>query len=201
MHSISGVREDFAAWAAEFDPSARTVESCRRVMADAAALERMAAAVKAQAAARVAESGSWRQAGDRSAAHELARATGSTLGAAREALETATALRELPDLAAAARRGELSPAQTSAVAAVGVVAPDLVPELMQRAGQTTVAELREECARAAATREPDPEEKRRRIREQRSLRSWVDASGARVLQLRDAPDVVAGVMTDIAPAR
>ncbi|MDQ1697584.1 MAG: hypothetical protein QOJ03_2937 [Frankiaceae bacterium] len=188
-------------WAAGFDASARTVADNRRVMVDAAAIERMAAAVKAQAAARVAESGRWREAGDRSAAHELARETGTTVGAARETLDTAAALQSQPELAAAARRGELSAAQTSAVAAVGVLAPDLVPGLMARARETSVAELREECARAAAAREADPEERRRRIRAQRSLRHWVDAAGTGVLQLRDAPDVIAGVMTAVAPAR
>ncbi|MDQ1705465.1 MAG: hypothetical protein QOF18_1831 [Frankiaceae bacterium] len=201
MRSISEVRQGFAGWAAEFDPSARTVEGCRAVMVEAAAIERMAAAVKGQAAARVAESGGWREAGERSAAHELARETGSTVGAAREVLDTALVLRGLPELAAAARRGELSPQQTNAVAAVGAVAPELVSDLMVRAQETTVAELREECARAAAAREPDPDAKRARIRAQRSLRHWTDAAGVGVLQLRDAPDVIAGVMTDIAPAR
>ncbi|MDQ1695340.1 MAG: hypothetical protein QOJ03_693 [Frankiaceae bacterium] len=201
MRSIGVLREELSAWAGDFDPAARTVVDCQAIVADAAAIERIAAAVKAQAAARVAESGSWKGNGARSAAHELARETGSTVGAAREALETAQALRELPDLAAAARRGELSPTQTSAVAAVGGVAPELVPDLVTRARETTVAELREECARTLASREPDPDAKRARIREERSLRQWTDPSGARVLQLRDAPDVIAGVMTDIAPAR
>lgn len=187
--------------AADFDASTRTVDRCREIVDEAAAIERMAAAIKAEAAARVAQSGGWRESGDRSAAHALARQTGTTVGAAREALETGERLRELPELAAAARRGELSATQTAAVAAVGAVAPALVPELIERAKDTTVPQLREDCARALATHQDDPDGQRRRLREQRSLRHWVDASGAGVLQLRDAADVIAGVMTDLAPIR
>src|SRR4051794_7305051 len=164
MRSIVELEADFASWAADFDASARTVDGCRDVLASAARIERMAAAVKAQAAARVAEGGGWREAGQRSSAHELAKETGTTVGAAREARETAPALRQLPDLARGARRGELSPAQTAAVAAVGAIAPELVPELVARAKDTTVGELREECARAVGAREPDPDARRTRIR-------------------------------------
>src|SRR3954451_24510244 len=199
MSSIAVLRGELAEWAVGFDPSARTVEDCRSVVEHAAAIERIAAAVKAQPAARVAESGGWREAGEPSAAHELARETGTTVGAARESLDTAAAMRDLPELALAARRGELSAQQASAVAAVGAVAPDLVPGLLARAQETTLAELRQECARAAATREPDPEARRQRVRDQRSLRQWVDAGGVGVLQMRDAPDVIAAVMTNIAP--
>ncbi|MDX6286651.1 MAG: hypothetical protein QOG53_2136 [Frankiales bacterium] len=201
MRSISDIRARLAEVAAEFDASTIPMGRCREIVAEAAAIERMAAAVKTQAAARVAQSGSWRESGDRSAAHELARETGTTVGAAREALETGARLRDLPELAAAARRGDLSPTQTASVAGVGAVAPELVPGLIERAQNTTVAQLREECARALASREPDLEARRRQIREQRSLRHWVDASGAGVLQLRDAVDVIAGVMTDLAPVR
>ena len=87
------------------------------------------------------------------------------------------------------------------IASVGAVAPDLVPGFIDRAQQTSVAELREECDRAVASRDCDPDGSRERVRAQRSLRTWADPSGARVLQLKDAPDVIAGVLVDIAPAR
>lgn len=161
----------------------------------------MLATVQAEAAARVAESGSWRSEGDQSPAHQLARDTGTTVGAARAALQTGERLRDMPELADAARRGELSLAQTSQVAAVGAVAPELVASFISRAQATTVAELREDAARAIATREPDPDAKRARIRDARSLRHWIDASGAGVMHFTDAPDIVAGVMTQLAPIR
>lgn len=201
MSAIAALRQQVADYAADFDPSACTVAQCQEVLDEAAAIERMAAAVKARAAARVAASGAWRDDGGRSAAHDLAAKTGTTVGAARETLEAGAALSEMPALAKAASRGELSMTQTSSIASVGAVAPDLVPELIDRARETTVAELREECARSLAARQPDPEAARTRIRNERSLRTWADPSGARVLQLKDAPDVIAGVLVDIAPAR
>jgi len=201
MSVIAGLRAQVAAYAAGFDASGLTVGQCRLVLGEAAVIERVAAAVKAQAAARVAGSGGWRAAGARSAAHELAERTGVTVGAARETLDTGAALAQLPALAAAAGRGELSPVQAASIASVGAVAPELVAGLIDRAGETSVAQLREECARSLAARQPDPDAARRRVRAQRSLRSWADPSGARVLQLKDAPEVIAGVLTDIAPAR
>lgn len=201
MRSIQDLRRAAAAWAEQFDADAISMGDCERVIADITAIEGMLAAAKAEAAARVARSGSWRDAGDQSPAHQLARQTGTTIGAARAVLETGERLRELPPLAEAARRGELSAAQTSAVAAVGAVAPELVAEFVDRAKDTTLTQLRDDAARAIATREPDPRERQRRIYEQRSLRRWVDASGAHVAQLRGTAEMIAGVFTDIAPAR
>src|SRR3954452_15246811 len=151
MRSIGAIRGDLAAWAAGFDASALTVGQARDVLERAASIERIAATVKAEAAVRVAEGGGWREAGHQSPAHALAHQTGTTIGAARETLETGERLRDLPDLAEVARAGGLSPTQTAAVASVGAVAPDLVPTLIDRAQETTLGQLREECARAVAS--------------------------------------------------
>ena len=201
MRSIGGIREELAAWAVGFDASTLTIGQAQQVLEQAAAIERIAAAVKAEAATRVAEGDGWREDGHKSAAHALAQQTGTTIGAAREVLETGERLRELPDLAEAARAGVLSATQTAAVAAVGAVAPDLVGGFLDRARETTVGQLREECARAVASRHADPDAQRRRIREQRSLRTWTAHDGAGVLQLTDAPDVIAGVVANLGPMR
>jgi hypothetical protein len=201
LSSIVAVRDQVADWAAGFDASAYTVEQCQQIVSHATAMERMMGAVKAQAAARIAQTDAWKHTGARSAAHALADATGTTVGAARETLDTGTAMATLPALAQAARRGELSAAQSASVASVAAVAPELVPALITRASQTSLAEFREECGRTLAAREPDPDAKRAAIRDQRSLRTWADPTGARILQLKDAPDIIAGVMTAIAPAR
>ena len=89
MGAIGAIREELAVLAADFDASTRTVEQCKDIVAEATRIERIAAAVKTQAAAKVAASGSWRESGDRTAAHQLARETGTTIGAAKETLETA----------------------------------------------------------------------------------------------------------------
>src|SRR4051812_15267114 len=61
-----------------------------------AEVERLAAAGKALVAARAAETNQWRRDGDRSPEHWLARKSGTTVGAAREALATAERLKSLP---------------------------------------------------------------------------------------------------------
>ena len=82
---------------------------------DAAALVEVFATVKklcgageALAARRVAETMEWRRAGERSAAHWLARRTGSTVGAAAASIETAQRLEDLPATDQAFRTGRLS---------------------------------------------------------------------------------------------
>jgi hypothetical protein len=71
-------------------------------------MENMWAAVKAQAATWVADTGVWRGDGDRSAAHHLARTTGTSVGQAVEALDTARRLEGLPE-AKASGSGGLEP--------------------------------------------------------------------------------------------
>ncbi|HEX3393286.1 MAG TPA: hypothetical protein VHS52_02055, partial [Acidimicrobiales bacterium] len=60
-------------YAAGFDPSLVSAGDAARVLDQAAAIEKMAAVVKALAAVRVADTEVWRRDGDRSAAHHLAR--------------------------------------------------------------------------------------------------------------------------------
>jgi hypothetical protein len=73
-------------------------------------IERCAVAAKTLLAARVEESRTWARAGDRSAAEYMARKAGSSVGAARNGLETSKRFRRLPATEAAVR-GELSRAQ------------------------------------------------------------------------------------------
>ena len=111
---LAELREAVAVYAAGFDPVGLSGAQAARVVADAAAMENMAATVKVAAAAWVADTGVWRQGGDRSAAHHLARTAGTTVGQAMEAIDTARRLDALPEVAARARAGHLSAAQSSA---------------------------------------------------------------------------------------
>src|ERR671932_49112 len=73
--------------------------------------------------------------------------------------------------------------------------------LLELAGRSSLAELREECARIKAAACPDLEARRRAIHEGRYLRSYVDAEGAWNLRMRDNPEVGAQVMAALEPAR
>jgi len=194
---LGQLRDAMSRYAAAFDPSALSGEQAALAVGEAAAVEKMAATLKALAAARSAATGAWKDTGDRSAAHHLARTTGTSVGQAAEAIDTARRLEQLPAVAAAARAGELSAQQAAAVASAAAADPAAEGRLLDKAERSSLAELREECARTRAAAEPDPEARRREIHARRFLRSYTDAEGAWNLHMRDNPEVGAEVMAAI----
>jgi hypothetical protein len=188
-------------YAASFDAALLSADQAASAVAGAAAIERMASTVRALAAARVADTGAWKAAGERSAAHALARSTGTSVGQASEAIATARRLDTLPEVAAAARAGKLSAQQAAAVADAASADPAAEHRLLDKAGRSSLAELREECARTKAAALPDAEARRRAIHAQRFLRSYLDAEGAWNLRMRDNPEAGAAIMAAIAPIR
>src|SRR5205085_9601652 len=198
---IAQLRETLCEYAAGFDAAVLTAAGAADVVEQASRIEKMAATVKAWAAARVADCGSWRAEGERSAAHSLARRTGTSVVQAAAAIETARRLEALPETAAAARRGELSAEQTSAI--VDAAAADAAAEhrLLEAARRSPLAELREQCARTTAAASVDLEARRRRIHLRRSPRSFPDAAGEWHLHCRNNPEVGAKIMAALGPIR
>src|SRR3954469_1609231 len=85
---LAELRDAMGRYASSFDPALLSCEDAGLAVVEAAAIERMAATVKALAAARAADGGAWKAAGGRSAAHHLARLTGTSVGQASEVLAT-----------------------------------------------------------------------------------------------------------------
>src|SRR5919199_6979153 len=197
---LGELRDALAANSAGVGAGALSGEEAGRAVVEAAAVERIAAAVKTLAAARAADVGLWKGAGERSAAHHLARLTGTSVGHAARDLETARRLEKLPMVAAAARSGALSGQQAAAVAGAASADPSAEQRLVDKARTSSLAELREECARTKAA-VCDPEQRRRKIHDGRFLRSWTDAEGAWHLAMRDNPEVGAEVMAALEPVR
>ena len=195
------LQEAMRRYAASFDPSLLGGADAAAVMGRAGAIERMAATVKGLAAARVSDSGVWKAGGDRSAAHHLARTTGTSVGQAGEAIETARRLARLPALSAAARRGALSAQQAAAIAGACGADPGAESRLLEKAATSSLGELRDECARTRAAADPDPEARRKSIHDGRYLRGHTDAEGAWHLHMRDNPEVGAEIMAALAPIR
>ncbi len=110
------IRAPVARYALGFNASLLSGADAGVVMEVAGAVEAMAAVVKALAGVRAGECGTWKEAGDRSAAHHLARRSGMSVGLATEALATARRLSGLALLSASARSGALSAPQVAAVA-------------------------------------------------------------------------------------
>ncbi len=163
------------------------------------AIERSAAAAKTLLAERVGESRAWARSGDQSPQEYLARQSGSSVGAARSALETSKRLRALPATEAAVRRGELSREQAQTIADAAAVNPAAERSLLEAAKSSTLVDLRQEANRAKAAGDPDPEATHRRIHRQRCLRRFTDAEGAWNLQGRGTADAGAAFNAALDP--
>ncbi|HVF13196.1 MAG TPA: DUF222 domain-containing protein, partial [Acidimicrobiales bacterium] len=181
-------------YAAGFDARSLSAAQAEEVLDHASRIEKIAATLKSLAAGRLAETGSWRTEGDRSAAHQLARRTGTTVVQAASAIETARRLGALPETSAAARRGELSAEQAAAIADAAGADASAERELLETARRSPLAELRQQCARTKAAAHVDAEARRRRIHQRRSLRTFTDAEGEWHLHCRNNPEVGARIM-------
>jgi hypothetical protein len=199
--TLSELREALSRYAAAFDPELLSAAQSGQAVVVATAIERMAATLKVKAAARRAQTRAWKDAGERSAAADLARSSGSTVGQAAEALATARRLDNLPVVDAAARAGELSPHQTAAVADAASADPSAEARLVEKARTSSLAELREECARTKAAACPDLDARRREIAARRYLRDWTDADGGWNLRMRHNPEVGAEIMAVLSQVR
>lgn len=200
-NTLVEIRESLGCYSAGFDGSLLSGADAGAVVELASAIERMAATVKGLAAVRSAETGFWKAAGDRSAVHHLARTTGTSVTQAAEVIETARRLSQLPAVSVAARSGELSAQQAAAVAGAAGADPRSEFRLLAKARTSSLAELREECARIRAAAEPDPEARRRAIHDGRYLRNHTDDEGAWHLRMRDNPEVGAEIMAVLEPIR
>jgi hypothetical protein len=170
---------------AELDPDA--IPMCE-VLASWKAfnkIERDAASAKTLLARRVEEGNTWRSAGFRSAAEQLASIAGSTVTAEKKAIETSRRVRKLPKTAAAMRKGELSPAKAEAIADAAKVTPDAEDKLLDGAEKKPLGQLREECLQAKAV---DADKTHRRIRKNRCARVYKDGEGAWNLYARGTVD-------------
>ena len=191
---LGEIRAAVAAFSISFDPASISPAEADRVREEAAAIENIAATLKALAARRAADDGSWRREGARSPAHDLARKTGTSVARAREALETADRLASLPALDAAARRGEVSAAQAAPIAEAATADPAAEHRLLAKAKRASFGELRDECARVKAAAEHDDEARHRAIHATRHLRHRRCPDGAAELQYRSTVDEVAEVL-------
>jgi len=199
--TLSELRHGLSRYASGFDAAVLSADQARSAIEAATAIERMAALIKAKAAARLAETRTWKATGQRSAAHDLAQATGSSVSHAAAALTAVKRLDNLPVLDAAARAGELSGEQTAAIAEAATADPSAEARLVATGRRSSLAELRQECARTKATACVDLEARRRRIHDGRQLRDWTDADGVWHLHLRHGPEVGAQFMAALAPIR
>jgi len=190
VRSAIGQAEGFAR---ELEPGCLDGRDAAALVELASQGERVFAAIKALAARRVDETKVWKDGGHRSAAHFVAETTGTTVGAASRALETARALDDLPATAEAFRAGELSETQAAEIASAAGADPDAEKELLATAAEQSVKGLRDRCRRVRAGAEADDHAWARRLHQGRRAHRWVDPGGAWRSDIRLAPDAGARV--------
>jgi hypothetical protein len=182
-----------AALVRDLDPSAMSVADVVVLRGKVSRLRASLGVAEAQLAAREAESARWRGSGAKTPAEHAARLLGTSVGDAARLLETGRRLAEQPELREAAVTGEVSLPQLHEIAACADAVADGDPEVAAETAQqlleqvakgSSLQELRRECGNRRAAADTDPEATRRRIREQRSKRYWVEADGTAHLQLR-----------------
>src|SRR5438552_7702712 len=184
---------------AGLEPETLAADAAAGLAARSATIEKLGAAGKALAARRVADSNLWRGAGERSAAHWLARRAGSSVGAAMATLETAARLPELPAVDRAVRAGELSAVQANEIASAAGADEGAGAELVAVARSDGFTGLRDRCRRVRAAAAPDEMARHRAIHASRSLRHWSDPDGAGRLEGRFTPEVLAELLVALEP--
>jgi len=179
------------------DPETLSGADAARLLAAFAEIERLASAGKLLSARRVESSNVWRRSGHRSAAAHVAEATGTGIGPAITALETARHLGSLPATDEAVRQGKLSESQVKEIAGAAILQPAAEQALVDAAGQQPLSVLKLRCKRVRAAGQ-DQRATYEAIRKSRYLRNWVEDSGAVRFDARLTPDEGARLLAAVA---
>jgi hypothetical protein len=192
---LVSVRGRLAVLVTAMDPDTISGQTAHGWWAELDRIERLAAAGKTLLARRIADTHRQEQRGTKTAAEEMARRSGTSTGAVKDAVHTSQRLPDQPRVDGALRRGELSAAQAVAISSAAAANPAEEGRLVELAGQMSLAELREECARVRAAADPNPEATNRRIHAARALGRWIDAEGFWNLHAKGTPQAGAAFNT------
>ena len=180
-------------WARNVEPRLLDGPGAARQLRQVARMEAICASVKSRLARRVDETNAWQRGGHRSAAHLVARETGTSVHQAVVLLQTGAQLEQLPATSDAFASGRVTQAQVVEIAPAAAASPEHEGELLALAGDRNHAGLRDGARRvtAAAT---DALERHRRAHAQRALRAWTDPGGTWHLHANGTPSDGARIM-------
>ena len=186
----------------EFDPASLSGAAAKSAVEAFAELEKLGAAGKLLAAARLDETSAWSDGGaHRDIEGFLALSAGTSVGAARSAMRAARRVKAQPAVEAALRHGELSGAQTEAITAAVKADPEAEANLLGVAKTAGHRGLRRECDRvtaAARSRETEAANDER-IHRERSLRHRTMADGSGRIEIQGPLDRTAQIMAGLEP--
>src|SRR5262249_10349609 len=138
FEQVHRLQEQLRRMMSGFDAQLLSARDAKDLLVAFGEMERLCAAGKMLAAARVAHTSAWTESGHRSAAEWLASETGTTIASARGVLETATRIEKLPAVEDAVRAGKLSETQAREVAAAASVDPHAEEQLLASAATNGV---------------------------------------------------------------
>ena len=171
---LRGLRLELGLQVEALDPGAVHLGDALALWEELDAVERSAACAKTLLAGRVAEAATWKRAGFRSAAEQLATVAGSPVSTAHRMLETSDQVKSLPATAAAMRSGRLSRDKAEVIASAPTVDPDAESDLLA-AADLPLAAVREKCL---AAKGKDRDRAHKRIKQARSARDFEGKEGA-----------------------
>ena len=187
LDRLARVTDQLRGSVTDLDPEMLSGTDAARLLAVYAEIEHLAAAGRLLAARRVESSNVWRRTGHRSAAAHVAEATGTGIGPAITALETARHLGSLPATDEAVRQGRLSETQVTQIAGAAILQPDAEQSLVEAAARQPLSVLKLRCKRVRAAGK-DQRSTYDAIRRGRYLRNWVEDNGAVRFDARLTPD-------------
>ncbi len=155
----------------DYQPDGWSGEDCAVLAEELATTEKVCAAARVRAAGRAGACGAHKERGFADVADWLARASGSTAGSAKAALDTAAALESQPEAKAALDSGELSMAQARELVKAEAECPGSTADLLDVAKSESLRSLKEE-ARDRRVRAIDPEELHRMQHAAMHARHW-----------------------------
>lgn len=132
FQTLRRVASELRSALADFEPERLSGTDAARMLEVFSEIEKLASGGKILTARRVESSNVWRRKGHRSAAAHLAEATGTGMGPAITALETARLLGSLPATDEAMRNGRLSETQVNEIAGAAILQPGSEQALVER---------------------------------------------------------------------
>jgi hypothetical protein len=159
-----------------FEPGLYPGEDCAALVEELATTEKACAAARTRAAVRAAGCGAHKDKGFADGADWLARASGTSSGEAKSAMDTAKALDDLPLTRAAMEKGELSLGQAEEIARTEKECPGSEKEMVDLAKRESLRALKEK-GRQRRQGAVDPDELHDRQHKARRFRHWRDELG------------------------
>ncbi len=178
----------------DFQPAAFSGDDCAALVEELATTEKVCAAARVRAAARVGACGVHKERGFADVSDWMARASGSSAGSAKAALETAAALESLPEAKAALEAGELSMAQARELVRTEAECPGSAADLLDVARHNSLKTLKEQ-ARDRRVRAIDPEELHRMQHAAMHARHWRTSLGNVAITVEFPPELGVPITT------